>query len=143
MVPGRLVVIALLYGASGLIAILLGLGPLVRPAGAMEQLFAAVSIVAGLALEGVSLGLLWRPGRRRSLGLAGGAVLLMLGLLIMILGGISLEECPDDNGSACTGTLVTVVAGGLAVALFGIISMVALNRLRPSTGGDRGKPRRQ
>lgn len=143
MIPGRVLVIAFLYAMIGLGAIVLGLGPILRPSGEVERLVAYVAIAAGTVLGAIG-GLLFFRGRRpRRLGILGGAVVVILGQLIVILAGLSGEDCATDGTSGCTQVVLAVGVGGLVVSSLGIISTVTLYRLRPSAWADRARLRRR
>lgn len=142
MIPGRVFVVALVYVVLGLAAIVLGLGPVLQPAGDTERVLAVVAIAAGSLLAAIGVSLLMRRERGKRLGMLGGAVLIMLGVLVMILAGVGLDGCPQTDESGCTKLVLTVTGGGLAISCLGIMSIVALRRLRPPAWADRPGSRR-
>ncbi|MGH2427420.1 MAG: hypothetical protein ACRDGV_00840 [Candidatus Limnocylindria bacterium] len=134
MASGRIVVIAVFYGLLGGTALLIGLGPLLQPAGPWIRLAGFVAIATGVTLIAAAAGLLWRGRLGRALGIAGGIAALVLGVMVVGLSLASLESCPglDDAAQPCFVLVGGIGFIGLLITFAGLGAIAVIRRTRRS-----------
>jgi hypothetical protein len=133
MASGRIVVVAVVQGALGTAAVLVGLGPLMQPAEPVEEAVAVVAIGLGCVsiVAGITLGLRLRAAR--GLGIAGGVATVLLGLILAELTRSSLEDCQTRGEAAgpCIGVLAAVGVLSAAIVAVGIAAIIVIRRAHP------------
>ena len=139
MASGRIVVVAGFYGLLGSGGVVLGLGPLLRPADATTRAIGFGVVAAGLVLLIGAVGLVLRRGWARRAGVIAGWSAIGLGLLIAALGLTALEGCAGSEAGGCTILVGGLSIIGLVIAGSGIASVTIVRRARLSVFRARGR----
>lgn len=122
MASGRVVVIAVLDGALGVMAIVGGIGPQVTSSEPPVREVGLLGIAMGLALVAAGITLALRTPFARTCGAVGGIVATLLGFLVVGLSLASFGECAPANGGACELVVGGIAVVGGAIAAFGVAS---------------------